>query len=836
MSNFLNFNNFYRAVALIVILSSFAIAFVNFFLAIQWINRPFPGFLVYENLTNTQVSPSHWTGRLYGLRPYDKIFRVGGKEVASSNEIYNIVAKQPVSTSINYTVYRDGGLVNLTIPTMKFTLNDFLLEFGIMYMIGFMFLIVGTVVYFLKPTLTSSKVFLIMCFSIGLWFTSTFDTESRYLFNIAFPSAIFGAAFTISMALVFPTEKKLFKNKPLFIPFTFVPPLILFILHKIYFYSPYWETIFILMWLYISLATFMLLYSVTKEYLRPHSQVDKQKAQVVLLGSFAGLFLPALGVVLSILFKFSSLKYLAIPVLIFPISIAYAIVKHKLFDIDVIIQKALVYGVLTGALGAISALLIMLFNVAFANYGGWKNPAFFITLSVFLVTALNPLRNRIQNFIDLTFFRTKYDYRRTIEEISSAMTSLLNLDEISDKIIRTIQHTMFSHPVFIILFDQNSGDYRAYSKSKEPPFATIKEDNELIKLLGRYRQEIFKDDLIADDRYIRYRDKLMKTFDDFSAALFVPILFKKRLIGILSLGEKKSGLSYNSQDIKLLRILANQSAIAIENALAFRLVEDYAKKLEEANREIRETQSQLIQIEKMSAIGQLAAGLAHEIRNPLNIIEGARYYLSQLIEGENSEVQKEYLDYIKHEIDRTNLMIDNLLKFSRSEPPHFESVNINGILENALVLIRKQLLDNKIKLVTALHPQIPAVMGDPNQLWQVFINVLINAIQAMPRGGELKIDTGFYNGFSNNIFISFRDTGDGIEEEDLSRIFDPFFTRKETGTGLGLSISYKIVENHNGRIVVSSKKGEGATFVIELSVSQRIKGVEDGRDQKDIGG
>jgi two-component system NtrC family sensor kinase len=386
------------------------------------------------------------------------------------------------------------------------------------------------------------------------------------------------------------------------------------------------------------------------------------------------------------------------------------------------------------------------------------------------------------------------------------------------------------------LFDQNSGDYRAYSKSKEPPFATIKEDNELIKLLGRYRQEIFKDDLIADDRYIRYRDKLMKTFDDFSAALFVPILFKKRLIGILSLGEKKSGLSYNSQDIKLLRILANQSAIAIENALAFRLVEDYAKKLEEANREIRETQSQLIQIEKMSAIGQLAAGLAHEIRNPLNIIEGARYYLSQLIEGENSEIQKEYLDYIKHEIDRTNRMIDNLLKFSRSEPPHFESVNINSILENALVLIRKQLLDNKIKLITALHPQIPAVMGDPNQLWQVFINVLINAIQAMPRGGELKIDTGFYNGFSNNIFISFRDTGEGIEEEDLSRIFDPFFTRKETGTGLGLSISYKIVENHNGRIVVSSKKGEGATFVIELSVSQRIKGVEDGRDQKDIGG
>jgi signal transduction histidine kinase len=127
-------------------------------------------------------------------------------------------------------------------------------------------------------------------------------------------------------------------------------------------------------------------------------------------------------------------------------------------------------------------------------------------------------------------------------------------------------------------------------------------------------------------------------------------------------------------------------------------------------------------------------------------------------------------------------------------------------------------------------------MGDPNQLWQVFINVLINAIQAMPKGGELHIDTGFYNGFSNNIYVSFRDTGEGIDEEDLSRIFDPFFTKKETGTGLGLSISYKIVENHNGRIIVASKKGEGATFVIELSANQGIKGVEYEREQEDISG
>jgi signal transduction histidine kinase len=162
-------------------------------------------------------------------------------------------------------------------------------------------------------------------------------------------------------------------------------------------------------------------------------------------------------------------------------------------------------------------------------------------------------------------------------------------------------------------------------------------------------------------------------------------------------------------------------------------------------------------------------------------------------------------------------------------------VNVNTILENALILIRKQLYDYNIKLTTNLNPQIPKIMGDPNQLWQVFINILMNAIQAMPYGGELRIDTGLYDGGYDHIFITFADTGLGIDEEDLPKIFDPFFTKKDTGTGLGLSISYKIIEEHDGRIIVTSKKGKGTTFVIELSVNHKVEGAEDGREQKSIG-
>ncbi|HEX3035227.1 MAG TPA: ATP-binding protein, partial [Thermodesulfobacteriota bacterium] len=124
-------------------------------------------------------------------------------------------------------------------------------------------------------------------------------------------------------------------------------------------------------------------------------------------------------------------------------------------------------------------------------------------------------------------------------------------------------------------------------------------------------------------------------------------------------------------------------------------------------------------------------------------------------------------------------MIDSLLRFSKVEPPRFELLDVNSILENALILVRKQLSDTNIKLITNFNQQIPNIMGDTSQLWQVFVNIIINAIQAMPKGGKLQINTGYSR---DQIFISFTDTGVGIDKEDLSKIFNPFFTTKDMGT------------------------------------------------------
>lgn len=807
-----------------MVILSFVICIISFFSAVRWVNKPFPGFLFYKNLVITDtVSYKKYMGL---QRISDRIIGVNGEKVNSPRDVYRAVNSVPIGTVIDYRIARNGDYIELSIPTMRFTIGDFLALFGVVYSVGLIFLIVGTFVYHSKPYLHSSRIFFLFCFSVGIWFITSFHSQSTYLFDIfdklPFLGCVYCPVFAAYLAFAFPSSRFVRKTHYVVFSLMLIFASALFILNLVYFDSyNIWKNIHSLIWLNVGLGSLALPISATIAYFKGVSILEKQRAQMILLGSFFGLFLPTLGAIgIAVVKVDMPFNLLALPVIIFPIGIAYAIVKHRLFDIERIVKRTLVYSALTGVVVGIIVLVIAAFNAVFASYDGWKNRVFFVILTTFLVFILSSLKNRIQGFLDLTFFRKKYDYRITIKEISSAMTSFLNLDEITDKIINTVEQTMFSNTTCVILFDWNSGGYLVYAASKNARNArgiTIKKDSELINLLNRYNKEIFKEDLIADERYITHRDELIKVFNDFNAYLLIPVFFKKQLVGILSLGEKKSGLSYTSEDIELLYTLADQSAIAIQNALAYKLVEDYAKKIEETNKELQEIQAQLIQAEKMSAIGQLAAGVAHEIRNPLNIIEGARYYLSQIIDEGNSEVVREYLGYIKHEVERTSHLIDKLVKFSRAEPRHFASLDMNNLLESTLILVRKQLYDNGIRLVTNFNPRIPNVVGDSSQLCQVFINIIVNAIQAMPRGGEIQIDTGY--GSQDKILLSFTDTGDGIEKENLTKIFNPFFTTKDTGAGLGLSISYKIVEEHKGRITVSSEKGRGSTFVVELPAS-----------------
>ncbi len=220
--------------------------------------------------------------------------------------------------------------------------------------------------------------------------------------------------------------------------------------------------------------------------------------------------------------------------------------------------------------------------------------------------------------------------------------------------------------------------------------------------------------------------------------------------------------------------------------------------------------------EKLASIGRLAAGIAHEINNPLTSV----LTFSSLLLRKADESQREKLDIIVKETTRCGEIVRELLNFARQSEPKKEACNINKIIVSALSLTKNQLKVSDSRINTAVEFQeLPPLMADRDQLLEVFINMVINALDAMPQGGDLMTKTRLLED-GKTIEISISDTGQGIPEEDLEKIFEPFFTTKEAGkgTGLGLAVSYGIIEAHKGSIDVKSEVGKGTTFIITLPV------------------
>jgi len=231
--------------------------------------------------------------------------------------------------------------------------------------------------------------------------------------------------------------------------------------------------------------------------------------------------------------------------------------------------------------------------------------------------------------------------------------------------------------------------------------------------------------------------------------------------------------------------------------------------------DIEATQRQLIQSEKLASLGQLAAGVAHEINNPLaNISLSAQMLLQDV---KDKKIRQRLLK-IEDNVDRATRTVKNLLDFSRTPEFHPSYADINGLLAKTLDILKHE--TKRMEVVKKLDEELPDVLADPRQLQQVFINIITNACQAMPNGGRLTLRTGQ---IGDTVEIEISDTGEGIPPENLTRVFDPFFTTRKAGkgTGLGLSISYRIVERHGGHIDIKSETGKGTAFTIRLPAGEK---------------
>ena len=249
------------------------------------------------------------------------------------------------------------------------------------------------------------------------------------------------------------------------------------------------------------------------------------------------------------------------------------------------------------------------------------------------------------------------------------------------------------------------------------------------------------------------------------------------------------------------------------------------EELRTANEELETTQEKLIQQEKLAAVGQLASGVGHELRNPLGVIKNAAYYIKTKVGTDDQKLAK-HLTIMEREIKNSNRIISDLLGFSRTRLPSIAPSDINKIVDNALEVVE---MPENVLLVKEFDASLPKAMVDPDQMHQVFVNLGLNAVQAMNEGGQLKVKTRSADDY---IEVEFNDTGCGIPQENLKKLFDPFFSTKARGVGLGLAVTHGIIERNKCKIEVKSKVSEGTNFVVTLPIEKQTSEKETVDKQK----
>lgn len=294
-----------------------------------------------------------------------------------------------------------------------------------------------------------------------------------------------------------------------------------------------------------------------------------------------------------------------------------------------------------------------------------------------------------------------------------------------------------------------------------------------------------------------------------SAFASVPLLASGKIVGVIIVDNYYNKRPITDGDVRFLTMFANQAGLAIENSLLY-------SDVNEAHLELKETHERLLQSEKLAALGEMSANVAHEIRNPLTSLGGFARRLYKRLEG---QTERKYAEIIVKEVERLERLLTDVLILSKKSAGPFKSQNINKIIDSTLIQLTEELKGNRIEVVKELTEYLPNLPCDSQQLKQVFINLFTNAIQAMQKGGILSVATYLITeNETSYIGVSITDTGGGIPEKSLPNIFNPFFTTKDTGTGLGLSITHRIVGHHRGEIEVINRPGEGATFIVKLPI------------------
>ncbi|MCG6973513.1 MAG: GAF domain-containing protein [Desulfobacterales bacterium] len=522
-----------------------------------------------------------------------------------------------------------------------------------------------------------------------------------------------------------------------------------------------------------------------------------------------------------------------IPLIVF----AVGLFKHDLLDMGILIRKSLIYSLLTAFLTCLYALIILLANAVFKN--SRFSDSFYIPVLFFLLIAFvfGPLKSAVQEFVDRIFYKKRYDYQKTLKQVSQMIVSVLDPDAVAKLLTDTVADTMLVKYCAVFV-SSPSGQYMNNVPANpkhagfDPPEIWPRE-TPLIQWMKTRRKPVVRSNV---SRQIRYPDAkaVLSDIETLKAEIALPMVFEDRLNGFIVLGKKRSGDIYTQEDMDLLETLSSQSALALENAGSYKIIDDMNKaleqKVEERTRDLEQalsekerTQEQLIRSESLAAIGQLVAGVAHELNNPLTTVTSLIQSAIEDIEHTDTGISADPdmvddLKFADKELVRARSIVSSLLGLSRQTQTYSESVNLNGVIKDALRILYNQFKHTDLNVIETYDRDLPNIRGNFANLGQVTLNIIQNAIQAvLDIKGTIFLSTHFDAGKRQAVFTC-KDTGPGIPGSIRQDIFKPFFTTKAVGkgTGLGLYICHEIVAKHGGTLKLHDGGNTGAIFEVRL--------------------
>ncbi len=489
---------------------------------------------------------------------------------------------------------------------------------------------------------------------------------------------------------------------------------------------------------------------------------------------------------------------------IFPLATGYAIYTYRFMSIKVAITKT---GILLGT-------YLVVLGIPFAV--GWKlrpqleswlqNQWWLVPLGLCTTLAtIGPFAYAyFQRQAENRLFRDQQRYQRTLQLAARGMTQVRNIHHLTKLITRLVSRTVRVTHASIFLWDASQQRYVLRSSHGSKRLAPesrygLEKTHPLIVWLKEHRQ------VLSEETLFRYPNQLVnQELSNLEAAIVIPGLISKRLIGLLVLGSKRSDAEYSPDDFHAFSTLAHEAAIALENASSY-------EELIRINEQLKAASERLVFQERLAAAGQIATGMAHEIKNPLSAIKTFAQYLP---EKYNDPIFREkFFRIVQSEIDRINNIVKELSDFAKPSPLQLQPVRLKEVVEDTISLLSDQCLKHGIEIQSVLSGDGATVQADPQQLKQVVLNLALNSLDAMPGGGHLEVRTELDQGW---IKLRISDSGIGIPLNEQHRIWDPFFTTKERGMGLGLAIVRGIVERHSGQITLTSTSGKGTSVEILL--------------------